>query len=840
MSHSFPDLPRAISTTYDVSRPSVGAVIRGVAGLIVMSMVAGILVVLPFVPGLVFAGQAGSVALDLFEELPEHLTIEQSMLPTTVYARDAESGEERVLTRFYEQNRMPVTYEQISPRMIDAILSSEDPRYFTHGGIDLIGTTRAVLGNVKGGQTQGGSSITQQYVKNVLVQRCELEATSPEKTEDASETLQECWSKVTSAEGSDGYIRKLQEMRYAIALEKRYSKVEILERYLNIANFGGTVYGIEAAARYYFNTSASAVSVGQAAVLAGVVQNPNSYRIDRPEGSIATASGERVNAAPDGSVDDVSPGTLAALDTLRVDGAITAEQYVHAADGYSETKGRQLYVLSRMHEDGKIADEQYTEAVLGPVSPVVTPPTSGCASTGDAAYFCQYVIASIRSDPRFGDTAVARETRLRQGGLQIHTTLDSSLQRSATEAMKRHVPASAEGLDLGGAAVSVEVGTGRVLAVSQNTNFTEDASHADDPSYSALVYAGDQRRGGAAGFNAGSTFKLFALLAWLEAGHSINERVDGRVRAIPRVKNSCDGDWVNHGNAVIRNWGNQPGYVGTPAEFTSRSLNSGYLAMAEQLDLCDISKVASRLGVQDPAGGDLAMNTLFSVLGSANVSPLAMANAYATVASGGMYCPTTAIERVVDPSGEEIVAPPGACTRVLDAGVAATAASALQDVMNGGTGSRANPRDGTPILGKTGSHEVQQTWMIESSTKVATGAWVGNASGLGDMTRRFGERRYALARDVQRAANSLFGGDRFADADTRLTQRSDAEVPDVVGMPVEEAAARLEALGFTVRFDGGTPGSKGADHTVSSQEPSGGLMERGGVVILRAGEEAST
>lgn len=836
MSHSFPDLTRAESTTRDLSHPSVGAALGGLAGLIVMSMVAGILVVLPFVPGLVLVGQAGNAALDLFEELPAHLTIEQSMLPTTVYARDADSGDEKVLTRFYEQNRMPVTYEQISPTMIDAILSSEDPRYFTHSGIDLIGTTRAILGNVKGGQTQGGSSITQQYVKNVLVQRCELEVTAPEATEDDSETLQECWRKVTSAEGSDGYIRKLQEMRYAIALEKRYSKVEILERYLNIANFGGTIYGIEAAARYYFNTSASAVSVGQAAVLAGVVQNPNSYRIDRPEGSIATASGERVNKAPDGAVDDVSPGTLAALEGLRGDGAITEEQYVHAADGYSETKGRQLYVLSRMHEDRKIADAQYTEAVLDPVRPAVTPPTSGCAGTGDAAYFCQYVIASIRSDPRFGDTAVARETRLRQGGLQIHTTVDASLQESVAEAMRRHVPASAEGLNLGGAVVNVEVGTGRVLAIAQNTNFTEDESHAEDPSYSALVYAGDPARGGSAGFNAGSTFKLFTLLAWLEAGRSVNERVDGRVRAIPRVKNSCDGDWVNHSNVVVRNWGNQPGYVGTPAEFTSRSLNSGYLAMAEQLDLCDISRVASRLGVKDLAGGDLTMNTLFSVLGSANVSPLAMANAYATVASGGMFCPTTAIERVVGPNGEEIIPPPAACTRVLEAGVAATAASVLQDVMNGGTGSRANPWDGTPIIGKTGSHEVQQTWMMESSTKVATGVWVGNATGLDDMTRRFGERRYALARDVQRAANSLFGGGRFAEADARLTKRFEAEVPDVVGMPVEEAAARLEALGFTVHLDGAVPEPESADDKVSFQEPAGGLLERGGTVTLRPGD----
>ena len=81
------------------------------------------------------------------------------------------------MTQFYDQNRSPVEFDEIAPVMYDSILSSEDPRYYQHGGVDLIGTTRAILTNLKGGgETQGGSSISQQYVKNILVQRCEATA----------------------------------------------------------------------------------------------------------------------------------------------------------------------------------------------------------------------------------------------------------------------------------------------------------------------------------------------------------------------------------------------------------------------------------------------------------------------------------------------------------------------------------------------------------------------------------------------------------------------------------------------------------------------------------------
>ena len=209
--------------------------------------------------------------------------------------------------------------------MYDAILSSEDPRYYQHGGVDLIGTTRAVISATPGGgETQGGSSISQQYVKNVLIQRCERDAEyetdrrrvvltrRPGRSSLAG--LRTAGAMPPPPSGNDGIQRKLQEMRYAIALEQKYSKNDILLGYLNIANFGGRTYGIDAAARYYFGVAAKDLILGQAATLAGIVQNPNIYRIDQP-GSISMPRAT-ATTRPRRSIDDVNKGSSRARHAL--------------------------------------------------------------------------------------------------------------------------------------------------------------------------------------------------------------------------------------------------------------------------------------------------------------------------------------------------------------------------------------------------------------------------------------------------------------------------------------------------------------------------------------------
>ncbi|GAA1464613.1 transglycosylase domain-containing protein [Microbacterium thalassium] len=760
---------------------TLAGVIGGFMGLIALSVVAALLIVTPFVPGLVIAGNAGYKAVSLFDGLPGYLEIDRLMLPTTIYAKDSSTGKDVELTTFYDQNRVPVEFDEVAPIMFDAVLSSEDPRYYEHGGIDIFGTTRALISNAQGGATQGGSSISQQYVKNVLVQRCERDAAASD-TQTRDEVLQACWLAATNASGSDGYQRKLQEIRYAIELEQNYSKAEILLGYLNIANFGGTTYGIEAAARYYFGASAAKLSIGQAAVLAGIVQNPNTYRIDRPGGSIFSTDGATFNKAADGSVDDVDRGTLAALDTLLAAGTITDEQYLAAGDAYSATKGRQLYVLDRMREDGRITEDQFLAAAIEPISPKITPPHTGCVAT-KAPFFCQYVVNTVRSDPAyaaaFGETAQDRQRSLTREGLKIYTTLDWRLQNASQSAVSRYTPATVPGMRFGAASVSIEATTGRILAISQNNKFSEDAElTSSSRAYTSLVYAGDTVHGSSIGFPTGSTFKLFTLIDWLEQGHSLYESVNGNVRVIPRLADRCDGPWVNVEKAVVLNFAKAKGYVGTPMQFTAQSLNSGYLGMAEKLDLCDIEDVATRMGVTQGSGARVDVNGAAAIIGTNNIAPVAMAAAYATVANKGVYCVPRAIERVVNADGQEIPVPGKQCSRVLDQDIAAAAAFALQGVMNpGGTGYQGNPNDGTPMLGKTGTHEAFQTWLVESSTRVTTAAWVGNTIGTADLFRTWhngallSSARYSIARDIQTVANRHYGGGSFPAAPAEFLRR---------------------------------------------------------------------
>src|SRR6185437_7023132 len=144
------------------------------------------------------------------------------------------------LATFYSQNRLPVTFDQISVAAKDAAIAGEDPRFYQHGGLDLQGTLRGALSTVTSRGVQGGSSITQQYVKNVLLQKCEA---MPLKTTEQKTAYAACVDDSTGVAPE----RKLREIRYAIGLEKKYSKDAILTGYLNIAAFGGSVYGIEAA-----------------------------------------------------------------------------------------------------------------------------------------------------------------------------------------------------------------------------------------------------------------------------------------------------------------------------------------------------------------------------------------------------------------------------------------------------------------------------------------------------------------------------------------------------------------------------------------------------------------
>jgi membrane peptidoglycan carboxypeptidase len=239
------------------ARFRLGALVK----LVAMIVVAGVLVAAMLLP---FVGGSGLVARNsstLLDALPVELTDKTPNGNTQVLAADGS-----LITEFYDNNRTPVTPDQISEVMKQAIVDIEDSRFYEHNGLDVQGTLRALAKNLAaGGVEEGGSTLTQQLVKQTLLQT----AATPEEQQAATEQT---------------VGRKLKEARLALALEQTYSKDEILTRYLNIAYFGEGAYGIQAAARKYFSVNAIDLTLPQAAVLAGLVQSPtNDDPIVNPE-----------------------------------------------------------------------------------------------------------------------------------------------------------------------------------------------------------------------------------------------------------------------------------------------------------------------------------------------------------------------------------------------------------------------------------------------------------------------------------------------------------------------------------------------------------------------------
>ncbi|WFR68407.1 transglycosylase domain-containing protein [Curtobacterium flaccumfaciens] len=342
-----------------------------------------------------------------------------------------------------------------------------------------MGTLRGAAATVVGGDVQGGSSITQQYVKNVLVQQCEQ--LTGKDAADTEKKIAACYQDAAGVTPQ----RKLQEMRYAIAVNKKYSKEQILTGYLNLVGLGGRVYGAEAGAEYYFGVHAKDLSLVQSATLVAILNNPSNLRIDQPSN------------ADNG-----------------------------AKNGYAATKERRDYVLQRMYVHHDITKAQRDEAKASPITPKITATANGCSSAAsgyDAGYFCDYVRDQVLQDPAFGKTAAERIATLDTKGLEIHTSLDLDLQAQAQSALSTYVPTTMTGVDVGGSNVTVEPGTGRILSMVQNTSYTQGDSGAAGST--AVNYSADSGYGNSGGFQTGSTYKVFTLAEWLATGHTLSQSV---------------------------------------------------------------------------------------------------------------------------------------------------------------------------------------------------------------------------------------------------------------------------------------------------------------------------
>jgi len=232
----------------------VARVTQSIGVLIAVSIVAGILMagmLLPFVGG---AGVAARTAVTDFQKYPADLKRKPLPQVSKVLAANG-----KTIATFYDQDRVIVPLSQIPVQMQTALIDVEDVRFYEHAGLDFQGTIRALLHNGSSGSvSQGGSTLTQQYVKNVLIENARTK-------------------KQREAAIADTFARKLKEARYAIELEKVLTKAQILDDYFNIAYFGDGAYGIGTAARHFFDEPVTKLTLDQSALLAGLVQSPEAY-----------------------------------------------------------------------------------------------------------------------------------------------------------------------------------------------------------------------------------------------------------------------------------------------------------------------------------------------------------------------------------------------------------------------------------------------------------------------------------------------------------------------------------------------------------------------------------
>src|SRR4051794_33467415 len=372
-----------------------------------MVVLAGALTATALSPFVIGPGLVARSSADLLTPLPTSLGDQPPSANTVVLAADGS-----VLTYYYRHNRTPVPSDRIAPVMKQALVDIEDSRFYLHGGLDLQGTVRALASNLRAGSVQeGGSTITQQLVKQTLLQT----AATPEDQQAATE---------------QSLGRKLREARLALSLEEKYSKDEILTRYLNLVYFGEGSYGIQAAARRYFSVDAADLSEPQAAVLAGMVQSP------------------------------------------AADNPLTAPKA--AADRRNE-------VLGRMHDLGHLSAAELARLSAEPVVVAPSPPPpNGCIGAPIGGFFCDYLQHTLT-----GRLGIPQQT-LDDGGLTIRTTLRPDVQRSGDAATVATQPL---GAPLAAIFTAVEPGTGHVQAMSVNRRFGFDANDPAQESVALNVVA---------------------------------------------------------------------------------------------------------------------------------------------------------------------------------------------------------------------------------------------------------------------------------------------------------------------------------------------------------------
>ncbi len=578
--------------------------------------------------------------------------------PSTILDADG-----KTIATFYQQNRQPVKLDDISPNMRKAIISVEDERFYEHKGIDPKGIARAVVGNLTSSSRSGASTLTQQYVNNLLVNNQVL--TGAEES---------------TVSGQKDYADKIRELKYAVAIEKEMSKDEILEGYLNLVLFSGREYGVQAAAQRFYSVDAKDLNLQQSAMLAGMVQLPNVYNpINNPERSIDRRNKVLGNMYRTGAITKKEYDTAIKSD-LELDpskspsGCTAADENAYfcdyvtnlilADDTYGKTKEDRENLLYRGGLTVKTTlNSKLNKKAAKDARKSIDP---NAKSNDD-------VFSSIVSvEPGTGNilTMAQNTTYGIEEGNPAKTMLNFAVEKSMGGA--------------GGFQTGSTMKPFTTLAWLKEGHHMYDRINAKRPYFSPLH-------------------------KWRASCLPGGQTVTGGSEAW-EPKNASLGFYRTMTVDTGLYW----------------SINSATIQEAAKLDLCNITDYANSLGLRDLDSGKpepLSPKHPSFVIGTPKVAPLAQAAAFAAFANKGEYCEPRAITGVSDKDGNKYKVKKETCSQEVDPTYIADLNGTLQKIA---TKRVSKGRVAGPIAGKTGTNNWStSTWFVGYSTGISTAAWVG-------------------------------------------------------------------------------------------------------------------
>ncbi|MGI8578372.1 MAG: transglycosylase domain-containing protein [Nocardioidaceae bacterium] len=563
--------------------------------------------------------------------------------------------------------------------------------------------------------------------------------------------LEDATTKAEQAQATaETYARKFQELRYAVWVEQHLTKNQILEHYLNTAYFGDGAYGIQAAAHHYFSTTADKLTLAQSALLAGLVKNPSGY--------------------------DPVINPQAGLD-------------------------RRYTVLDKMLSLHIISTAQAQQAEASPLGLRVSTVPNGCL-TSAAPFFCSYLENYLLNDPALGKTRVDRRHTLYAGGLTIKSSLDMRFQHAADAAVAAHVHPTDRAI---GALAMVQPGTGYVRALAQSRPMGSNAAIGE----SYINYTVPDQYGGSGGFQAGSTFKVFVLATAIAQGVPLNKTIYSPSFIAPHLDSfsTCGGKPYNRDPALtypVHNSttsGDMNLYTGT-----QQSVNTFFVQLEELTGLCAPWTLANKMGAAVPVSARVPAFTL----GVSSVSPLQMAEAYATFADRGVHCDSTPILAILNRDGQPIPTAGPKCSRVMQAPYADAVNDILRGVM-GPSGFGAPLALNQPSAGKTGTTDNNnQVWFVGYTPSLTAASMVAGVNSVGHHITLNGQTLAGTLVDVahgsttagpiwgqaMKAIQQWLPNQDFVPPDKKVVAGQPVTIPPFYGVGVAQTAQQLTQLGF--------------------------------------------